>query len=155
MRRTRDALRARLAKLPLASLEQIARLYLERVGYSDVERVKRAGETWYLSAVQRRGTRAVRTLVGVRAGGGEVNRQAVGELRAGVDARGDAEGLLLACSRIGPDGARELEVEGPPVTVLNGDELAAALVAHGIGVIRTAMPVSYLDLDFIAELGEG
>jgi hypothetical protein len=96
----------------------------------------------------------VRTLVSVRADGGPAELAAVGELRAGVEARGFADGLLLAAGRLGPDAARELEASGPPITVVCAAELAADLAAHGVGVLRTTLPIAYLDVDFLGELGE-
>jgi len=150
-RATRDGLRAALARLSMGAIEQVARLYLERADLRDVERVKRAGETTYLGATRRDGKKI---LVGVRTGGGEVGRHSVGELRAGVEAKGCAEGLLLAAGRLGPEGIRELAAAGPPVTALVGDDLADALVRAGVAVQRAAIPVVYLDIDLLAELGE-
>jgi len=153
-RATFAALAARVGRLPLAALEQLARIYLGHAGVRDVVRVKRANETWYLSGAQKRGSRTVRLLVGVRSGGGEVGRQAIGELRAGIEAKGLDEGLLLAAGRLSPDGARELEAGGRPVTVFAGESLAEELAARGVGVVRTNLPVAYLDIDLLAELSE-
>jgi hypothetical protein len=93
-------------------------------------------------------------LVGARTGPADVGRYSVGELRAGVEAKGSAFGLLLAAGPLGADGARELVAPGPIVTALVGDELAEALLRAGIGVVRAAVSVAYLDLDLLAELGE-
>jgi hypothetical protein len=154
-RATREALRRRTARLPLGALEQLARMYLEHAGVSGVERVKRAGETWYLAGAGRRGARPVKLLIAVRAGAAEVGRQAVGELRAGVQVRKADEGLLLAPAPLDRDGARELEAAGPPVTAYTGDAFAEELIGRGVGVVQTHLPVAYLDIDLLAELSEG
>jgi hypothetical protein len=151
---TREGLRAAVTRLSLPASEQVARLYLERAGYRDVERVKRTGETTYLTATRPAGGRTAKVLIGVRGGGGEVGRNAVGELRAGVEAKAVDEGLLLAAGRMGAEGARELAAGGPPVIPLVGDDYAAALYHAGVGVQRAAIPVAYLDVDLLAELGE-
>ena len=150
-RATRDGLRAALARLSMGAIEQLARLYLERVDVRDVERVKRTGETTYLGGSRRDGKKI---LVGVRTGGGEVGRYSVGELRAGVEAKACAEGILIAAGRLGPEGARELAAPGPPISALVGDELADVLIRVGVAVQRAAIPVAYLDINLLAELGE-
>ena len=153
-RATREGLRAAVGRLSLGALEQLARLHLERSGFRDIERVKRTGqsgfETSYLVATHARG----KFLVGARTGGTDVGRHSVGELRAGVEAKGSAEGLLLAAGRLGPDATRELVAPGPIVNALVGEELGEALVREGIGVVRAAVSVAYLDLDLLVELGE-
>jgi HB1, ASXL, restriction endonuclease HTH domain/Restriction endonuclease len=147
---TREGLRAAVARLPLGAAEHIARLHLERAGFRDIERVKRTGDTSYLIATHARG----KHLVGARTGGADVGRYSVGELRAGVEAKGVAFGLLLAAGPLGSDGARELVAPGPTVHALVGDDFAEALVRAGIGVVRAAVSVAYLDLDLLGELGE-
>jgi restriction endonuclease Mrr len=151
---TLAALQRRLVRLPHAALEQVVRLYLDRSGYDDVERVKRSDETWYLSATTRRGASPRRVLIGVRAGGNEIGRKAVGELRAGVSAKQLDEGILYAAARLGAEGERELAGNGAPVTVYDGEAFARELLQAGVGVQRTAVTIAYLDADFFADLTE-
>jgi hypothetical protein len=154
-RETRNALRRRIAKLPVHALTQLARVFLERTGHTEVEIVKRVEQTTYLSARARRGAVTARVMVGVRAGSEEGGRRAVGELRAGVMAKQLDEGVLLLCTRLGQEGEKELRQPGPPILALDGDAFAEALVTAGVGVMRVAMPIAYLDADFFAELTEG
>jgi HB1/ASXL restriction endonuclease-like protein with HTH domain/restriction endonuclease len=151
---TRDALARRLARLPAAALELLVRAFLEHTGWRDIERVKRSDETWYLSAMARRGAVPVRALVGVRAGGNDIGRKAVGELRAGVQAKQLDEGILFTAARLGPDGERELAQPGPRTTLYDGVAFADQLVTAGIGVIRAQAQVVYLDVDFLTDLTE-
>jgi hypothetical protein len=153
-RETRSALRRRLVKLPITALEHVARLLLERQGYTELERVKRVDNTTYLAARRKRGGIVTRVLVGVRAGGDEGGRRAVGELRAGVQAKQLDEGLLLLCTRLGGEGERELRQVGPHVEAYDGDAFAEALLVAGVGVLRVTMPIAYLDSDFFSELVE-
>lgn len=154
-RETRVALRRRLSKLSVAALESVARLYLERIGYRDLERIKRVESTSYLQAIVSRAGVTRRLLVAVRAGGDDLPRRAVGELRAGVLAKKLEEGLLLSAARLGDEAERELGAAGPPVGTLVGDAWADELIRAGVGVVRTSMPVCYLDVDFLVELVEG
>ncbi|MBI4508628.1 MAG: restriction endonuclease [Deltaproteobacteria bacterium] len=148
----RGTLRRRLANLPLSALEQVVRIYLERTGFQSLERIKRVDQTSYLAAVDVSGGASRRVLIGVRAGDSELSRRAIGELRAGVTAKQLDEGLLYSAAPLGPDAARELLVRGVPVRLCDGDSLAEELMRNGIGVIRMALPVAYLDPDFFAEL---
>jgi hypothetical protein len=151
---TLTALQRRLVRLPHAALEQVVRLFLDRAGFADVERVKRSDETWYLSATTRRGAVTKRALIGVRAGGNEIGRKAVGELRAGVVAKQLDEGILYAPARLGHEGEREIASAGPTITVHDGEAFARELLQAGVGVQRTAVTIAYLDADFFADLTE-
>jgi hypothetical protein len=153
-RETRLALRRRLSKLPLPALENLARLLLERLGYTDIERVKRVEATGYLTARAKQGALVQRMLVGVRSGAEEAGRRAVGELRAGVSAKQLDAGLLLCVTRCGAEAEREARQPGPPCTVYDGDAFAEALIASGVGVLRVSLPVAYLDPEFFAELND-
>lgn len=150
---TVDALRRRLEKLRPSSLEKLARVYLERCGYVSVTFERKVEETIYLSAELPRAGGARRVLAGVVGGGGELGRRAVGELRAGVEAKGFVEGILLAAATLGPDAERELaERTTPIVDVLDAPALARAFAARGVGVLAATIPVSYLDVDLLGEL---
>jgi hypothetical protein len=154
-RETRAALRRRLVKLSPPALEQLVRVFLERFGLGEIERAKRVDQTSYLTARRRVGGVTTRLLVGIRSGGDDAGRRAVGELRAGIQAKQLDSGLLILCGRLGPEGEQELRKPGPPVEVDDGDAIAEAMIDAGVGVVRTALPVAYLDPDFFAELSEG
>ncbi len=150
-RATTRALRERSLRLPPGAFGDLVHAYLSRTGATDIERVKRTDDTTYLTA-SRGGTR---WLVGARAGGGEVGRRSVGELRAGIVAKAVEAGLLLAPAPLGGEAAAALAEPGRAVTVQCGDAFAEALVAAGVGAIAARLHADYLDLDFFAELGEG
>jgi hypothetical protein len=61
-------------------------------------------------------------------------------------------GLLVSAGRLAQEGDREARQPGPPTLLLDGDALADELVRAGVGVLRVAMPIAYLDADFFAEL---
>jgi hypothetical protein len=152
-RATRQAITRRVGRLPPPAYETLARLLLERLGFGGLEMVKRTGEALYLAASRPRGGNEVRTLVSVRAGA-EQARFAVGELRAGVAAKGFTDGLLVAAGRILPDAVAEAATTGPSVELWDGDHVAGQLARLGIGIVRSSMPVDYLDADFFADLQE-
>jgi hypothetical protein len=151
---TRMALRRRLGRLPPPAFEALVRVLLDKIGVTGVEVVRRGDGVVYFGGARQLGAGSLKTLVAVRAGEGEINRRAVGELRAGLQARGFDEGLLVGGGRLGGDGAAELKA-GSGVVVHDGLSLATLLVKHGLGVRRLQLPVDYLDLEFLAELSEG
>jgi hypothetical protein len=153
-RATRQAFARRLARLGGPAFETLARLLLERLGWTHLETVKRTTEALYLGAARPHGAGDARTLVGLRPGP-EQGRRAVGELRAGVQAKGFADGLLVAAGRFSADAVAEVGTQGAAVELWDGDHLTTHLVKLGIGIVRAQVPVDYLDGDFFADLQEG
>ena len=86
------------------------------------------------AARARAGVGTMRMLIALRPGEGEINRRAVGELRAGLAAKGYDEGLLLGAGRPNAEALTELKQGG--VTLYDGAALASLLVKHGLGVRR-------------------
>ena len=76
--------------------------------------VKRVEGTIYVEALRGRGSRPSRCLVGLRAGGTSAGRRAIGELRAGIRARNQDEGLLLLAGRLAEDAIAEWKQPGAP-----------------------------------------
>ena len=108
----------------------------------------------YWGGTRPAGVGTVRTLIAFRAGEGEVNRRAVGELRAGLAAKGYDEGLLFSARPPQRRGDRRAQ-EPAASRSTTAAALAALVVKHGLGVRRVTMPVDYLDVDFFFELQEG
>jgi hypothetical protein len=150
---TRLALRRRLGRMSPPAFEALGRALLDKLGLHSVELVRRGEGVAYYGGQRPAGVGGVRTLVAMRPGEGEIGRYAVGELRAGLTARGFDEGLLLAGGRASAEALAELK--GGAVTVHDGASLAALLIRHGLGVRRSLLPVEYLDLELFGELTEG
>jgi hypothetical protein len=151
---TRLALRRRLGRMAPAAFEALGRALLDKLGVTGVELIRRGEGVAYFGGARQLGAGTLKTLVALRPGEAEINRRAVGELRAGLAARGYDEGLLLAGGRLGADGAAELK-NGSGVVLHDGSSLATLLVKHGLGVRRLYLPVDYLDVEFLSELTEG
>src|SRR5207253_2125933 len=105
------------------------RLLLERAGFRGLEGIKRTGEALYLACARPRGYEDVRTLVSIRAGA-EQGRRAVGELRAGVLAKGFSDGLLIAAGALLPDAISEAAGAGATIELWGGAEVTQRLVAQ-------------------------
>jgi hypothetical protein len=151
---TRTALRRRLGRISPPAFEALGRALLDKLGLQSVELVRRGDGVAYYGGQRQAGVGMVRTLVAMRPGEAEIGRYAVGELRAGLAARGFDEGLLLGGGRASPEALAELKAGGA-LTVHDGASLAALLVRHGLGVRRALLPVEYLDLELFGELTEG
>ena len=149
---TERALAARLADLQLGPLEQVAHLYLTQVGWREIDWIKRVDRSGYATA--REPGDGNQVLIGVRAGNQEIDRRGVGELRAGVAAKGLGRGLLLAARELGSEARSELEREGAPITVIAGLGWASALAQAGVGVAQRMVPVTYLDGELLDRLAE-
>ncbi len=145
---TRAALADALRKLPLSALEQIAELYLLEQGWRDIEWVKRVGQSSYAAATAL--GLGGQVLVGVRAAA--VNRRGVGELRAGVSAKGLLQGLLFSPQTVDDEARAELQKAGAAVHVLAGEAFVDAIWSAGLGIRTQAVQVTRLDTDFFDEL---
>jgi hypothetical protein len=153
--RTMAALEQRLAELAPAAFEAVGRVLLQREGFGPATFIKRVEGTIYLEALRGRGLRPSRCLIALRPGTASAGRRAVGELRAGIRARNQDEGLLLMAGRLADDAISEWKQSGAPVEVVDGPALAESCVRHGVGVISTSVNVEFVDSDFFAEISEG
>jgi hypothetical protein len=150
---TRAAVRRRLGRMAPAAFDALGRTLADKLGITGLELLRRGEGVTYWGGTAQRGVATARVLLAFRPGEGEINRRAVGELRAGLAAKGYDEGLLFASGRPNAEALAELKQGG--VTLYDGAALATLLVKHGLGVRRVTMPVDYLDLDFFGELNEG
>lgn len=153
--RTMAALEQRLAELAPPAFEAVVRVLLQREGFGPATFIKRVEGTIYLEALRGRGLRPSRCLIAVRPGTASAGRRAVGELRAGIRARNQDEGLLLMAGRLADDAVSEWKQSGAPVEVVDGPSLAESCVRHGVGVISASVNVEFVDADFFAEISEG
>ncbi|MEK6609240.1 MAG: HTH domain-containing protein [Myxococcota bacterium] len=140
------AVATRLRDLPLAPIEIVARLLLRRMGFGEPQLVKRTGNDAVLRAAAE--TRSV--LCAVRAG---VCDQALVAALADAPRGGAATRLAVMASGVSPADVRDLAaLRG--VDLRDGVAMAALLVEQGVGVVRTTLPVSYLDEEFFNDLAE-
>ena len=153
--RTLAALEQRMAELSPAAFEAVARVLLQREGFGPATFVKRVDGTIYLEALRGRGFRPSRCLIALRPGSAAAGRRAMGELRAGIRARNQDEGLLMLAGRLADDAVGEWKQSGAPVEVVDGPAMAETCVRHGIGVISAVVNVEFVDADFFAEISEG
>jgi hypothetical protein len=153
--RTLAALEQRLGELAPPAFEAIARVLLQREGFGPATFVKRVEGTIYVEALRGRGFRPSRCLIALRPGITAAGRRALGELRAGIRARNQDEGVLLLAGRLGDDAISEWKQPGQPIEVVDGPAMAETCVRHGIGVISATVAVDLIDADFFAELTEG
>jgi hypothetical protein len=153
--RTLAALEQRLADLTPAAFEAVARVLLQREGFGPATFVKRVESTIYLEALRGRGFRPSRCLIALRPGTAAAGRRAMGELRAGIRARNQDEGVLMLSGRLADDAVAEWKQSGAPVDVVDGPAMAETCVRHGIGAISATVNVEFVDADFFAEISEG
>jgi len=153
--RTVAAVERRIAELPGPAFEALARVLLQREGFGPATFVKRVEGTIYVEALRGRGPRSSRCLVGFKFGGGSGGRRAIGELRAGIRARRQDEGLLMLAGRLAEDAIGEWKQPGEPIEIADGPAMAETCIRHGVGVINTMVSVDFVDADFFADIAEG
>jgi hypothetical protein len=153
--RTLAALERRIAELPGPAFEALGRVLLQREGFGPATFVKRVEGTIYLEAMRGRGSRPSKCLIGLKFGAGSGGRRAIGELRAGIRARGQDEGLLMLAGRLADDAFSEWKQAGPPIEIADGAAMAETCIRHGVGVVNAMVSVDFVDADFFADISEG
>ena len=147
--KTIRALTDRLAKMSQDDLEPLFAAFLERNDFVNVEWIKRVKKSSYGLAESSRGGR--KYLVEIWGEDRQVTRRGIGELRAGVDAKGASAGMLLSAQPLGSEAKEELENAGARIDVHAGARLVKQLAMHGVGVVRTAIPLTLLDVGELPE----
>ena len=153
--RTAAALERRIAELPASAFEALARVLLQREGFGPATFVKRVEGTIYVEALRGRGPRSSKCLAGFRFGPSSAGRRAIGELRVGIKARGQDEGLLMLAGRLAEDAVAEWKQPGPPIEIADGPAMAETCIRHGVGIINAMVSVDFVDADFFADIAEG
>jgi len=147
------ALAARIARASGAGFERLIHAYLVAAGYREISWVKRVGGISYASVIAPGIERTV--LISARSGDQPIDRRGIGELRVGVEAKGLVAGILFSARELSDDAEKELERAGRSIAVMCGDQLVAALIAAGVGVVSSAAPLHYVDDQLLDELLAG
>ncbi len=150
---THRALAQRIMKASAAGFERLIHAYLVAAGYKEVAWVKRTGGISYASATAPGIGRTV--LISARSGSEPIDRRGIGELRVGVEAKNLVAGILFSAPELSEDAEKELERAGRSVAVICGDQLVAALIATGVGVVSSAAPLHFVDDQLLDELLAG
>lgn len=150
---THRALAQRIMKASPAGFERLIHAYLVAAGYKDVTWVKRLGGISYAQAMAPGIGRTV--LISARSGSEPIDRRGIGELRVGVEAKNLVAGILMSAPELSEDAERELERAGRSIAVVCGDQLVAALIATGVGVVSSAAPLHFVDDQLLDELLAG
>jgi hypothetical protein len=150
---THRALGARIAKATGGGFERLIHAYLVAAGYREIAWVKRVGGIAYAQAIAPGIDRTV--LISARSGDQPIDRRGIGELRVGVEAKNLVAGILFSARELSEDAEKELERAGRSIAVMCGDQLVAALIATGVGVVSAAAPLHYVDDQLLDELLAG
>ncbi|MBL0213010.1 MAG: restriction endonuclease [Myxococcales bacterium] len=150
---THRALAMRIAKASGAGFERLIHAYLVAAGYREIAWVKRTGGISYAQATAPGIGRTV--LISARSGNEPIDRRGIGELRVGVEAKNLVAGILFSAPELSEDAEKELERAGRSIAVICGDQLVAALIATGVGVVSSAAPLHFVDDQLLDELLAG
>lgn len=150
---THRALAQRVLKASPAGFERLIHAYLVAAGFREISWVKRIGGISYAQATAPGIERMV--LISARSGAEPIDRRGIGELRVGVEAKNLVAGILISGPELSEDAEKELERAGRSISVMCGDQLVAALIATGVGVVSAAAPLHYVDDQLLDELLAG
>lgn len=150
---THRALAQRIMRASPAGFERLIHAYLVAAGYKDITWVKRLGGISYAQAMAPGIGRTV--LVSARSGSEPIDRRGIGELRVGVEAKNLVAGILMSAPELSEDAEKELERAGRSIAVICGDQLVAALIATGVGVVSSSAPLHFVDDQLLDELLAG
>ena len=150
----------RLQELPQRSVGELILVLLERVGYSDLQVVRRPGThgaELHLSARLSLPHGEYRAAVVIRRDGREIGRERVTELRGALHHYGGAQMGCLITTGQALSGARD-EAAAPnatPVNLIDGLALVRLCEQEGIGVVRTTIALPLPDVDLFESLRAG
>ena len=141
---------ARLGNMSGAALGTVITLLLDRLGYTELS-VGEDGNT--IGAKSPRGL--TRTTVAIRTFDAttKVDRDQIAALRGSLHQFAAAEGIVLALGEVDDGASEEAAVPNvAPVTILGAEDVAAKMIAAGVGVARFSVDVSCLDETVFREL---
>lgn len=156
----RKNLLRRLQELPQRSVGELILVLLERIGYSDMQTVRRPGThgaELHLSARLTLPHGEHRAALVVRRDGREIGRERVTELRGALHHYGPAQIGCLITTGQALSGARD-EAAAPnatPVNLIDGLALVRLCEQEGIGVIRTTISLPVPDTELFDSLRAG
>ena len=155
----RNVLR-RLQELPHRSVGELILVLLERVGYSDLQIVRRPGThgaELHLSARLALPHGEYRAALVIRRDGREIGRERVTELRGALHHYGSAQMGCLITTGQALSGARD-EAAAPnatPVHLIDGLALIRLCEQEGIGIVQTAVTLPLPDVELFDALRAG
>jgi hypothetical protein len=152
---SRKALARKLGELPGQAFVELCLSLMERLGVSQFKAVRRqAGGEAAFTGVQRGPGGEVRVALLLRKDAREISRERVVEARGSLHAFAPATTIWLLTSGQVLSGAREeaQAVGAAPVALFDGVGLARLCEEHGMGVLRTTIPLALADLDFFEAL---
>jgi hypothetical protein len=143
-----------LQDLPHRAIGELIVLVLEHVGFAGLVPVRRPGThgaELHLSGRLQTPAGEIRTAVVIRRDGREIGRERVTELRGALHHYGPANAAWLITTGQVLSGAREeaAAVGASPLTVIDGLGLVRLCEQHGVGVVRTQVPLLMPDLDLL------
>lgn len=155
----RNVLR-RLQELPQRSVGELILVLLERVGYSDLQIVRRPGThgaELHLSARLALPHGEYRAALVIRRDGREIGRERVTELRGALHHYGSAQMGCLITTGQALSGARD-EAAAPnatPINLIDGLALVRLCEQEGIGMVQTAVTLPLPDVELFDALRAG
>ena len=146
----------RLSSMPAAGLLELIASWLNAEGVVGVRGVHRADASpgeFHLAGTLRRGPLEIPLAITVLRDA-NLSREKVVEVRGALHHYGNAQAAwLLGLGSVLRGAQEEAAVESAgPIALFGGNELAEAMERAGVGVVRTSVTLSCLDLDLLDDL---
>jgi hypothetical protein len=150
----------RLQELPQRAIGELIVLLLERLGFSELNTVRRPGThgaELHLSGKSTGPAGEIRAAIVVRRDGREIGRERVTELRGALHHYGPASaGWLLTTGQVLSGAREEASAAGAaPVTLVDGLGLAKLCEEHTIATLQTRVTLPLPDVDLLDALRSG
>ena len=133
----------RVGGLSSKMLERVVQIYLDAAGYTAIDWIKELEDVSYCSAISPKSLEQV--LISVRGGSAKVERKGVGELYAGLNAKGIGSGLLLSMGPLSDEAKDELKKTESKVQCICGDDFVDMILSYGIGVSTSNVQISTMN----------
>ena len=156
----RKSLLRRLQELPQRSVGELILVLLERIGYTDLQPVRRQGThgaELHLSAKLVLPHCECRAALVIRRDGREIGRERVTELRGALHHYGGAQIGCLVTAGQALSGARDeaSAANATPINLIDGLALVRICEQEGIGVSQLAINLPLPDVDLFDSLRMG
>jgi hypothetical protein len=150
----------RLQELPQRAIGELILLLLERLGFSELNTVRRPGThgaELHLSGKSSGPAGEIRAAIVVRRDGREIGRERVTELRGALHHYGPASaGWLITTGQVLSGAREEASAAGAaPVTLVDGLGLAKLCEEHTIATLQTRVTLPLPDVDLLDALRSG
>lgn len=150
-----DELLERVRRVSPDDFESLVVKLLERMGYGKGERVGRPGDGGIDGVIDQDVLGLEKVYVQAKRQRDPVNEPAIRQFVGSLQPKRAGKGVFITASRFGPkarEAARDSSDRSQSIRLIDGEELAQLMIAHGVGVVvETTYEVKKVDENYFVE----